>query len=166
MTHKNIWACSGYMQLKIYFDLQFLEFTDVDPWVWRNYYLWGKKKTEFQSTHCGLGRTVMGAFVLGKCLWAPPSHNHEMFIQGLDFWKHILWYMHTFALSFFNLNGSTQSPIDKPASGVSICQGCQWQNWAARCRHWYRLERSNSLHFQCMVHAFKGTFTHLASCLD
>lgn len=31
MTHKYIWACSGCMQLKIYFDLQFLEFTDVDP---------------------------------------------------------------------------------------------------------------------------------------
>lgn len=31
MTHKNIWACSEYIQLKIYFDLQFLEFTDVYP---------------------------------------------------------------------------------------------------------------------------------------
>lgn len=30
MTHKNIWTRSVYMQLKVYFDLQFLEFIDVD----------------------------------------------------------------------------------------------------------------------------------------
>lgn len=41
-----------------------------------------------------------GASVLGKHLWAPPSHKHEVFIHGLDFWKHTLWYMQTFALPF------------------------------------------------------------------
>lgn len=56
--------------------------------------------------------------------------------------------------------------MDKPASGLSICQGCQWQNWGTKCRHRYRLERRDSLHFQCMVYAFQGTFTHLALCLD
>lgn len=100
MTHKNIWACSGYMQLEIYFDLQFLEFTDVDPWVWRNYYLWGKfqKRQSSRTPAVGWAELEWGASVLGKHLWAPPSHKHEMFIHGLDFRKHTLWWMLTFAL--------------------------------------------------------------------
>lgn len=59
-----------------------------------------KKRQSSRAPAVGWAELEWGASVLGKHLWAPPSHKHEMFIHGLDFWKHTLWWMLTFTLPF------------------------------------------------------------------
>lgn len=132
MTHKNIWEYSVYMQMKVYFDLQFVEVTDVCPWICGSDYPWKEiqeKRWSTRTPSMGWVGCKWNTFVLGKHLYALGSLRclSVAWISGnTSFGLYISWHYP------FNLNEYSQSNMDKLTRIVSPSPGCQWQNWAAK----------------------------------